>query len=170
MNAHDVIIAGLSVGFDSSHELTQTYESFGGSVTHRMLNGAGVQQVHWRKLRTVITGVGKIPDGLSAVNFDSAVEIKCMAPLSIAGASNVFTLPAARRTDWTPAGYALVDGRLVKSAVVVVTNTATVQTVSGASGYQVLYWPILTCIAQPPSREFNGRGTVARWTLTAEEV
>lgn len=170
MKAHDVVIAGLSIGFDSCHDLSQSYETIGGTTLHRMLNGAGVQQVHWRKIRTIISGSGRVPDGLAGVNFDSAIAIQCMAPLSLSAAGNVFTLPAARRTDWQPVGYALVSGQLVASPVVVVTNTATVQAVSGASGYQVLYWPILTCIAQPPSREFSGRGTVAHWSIEAEEA
>jgi len=170
MTPHDIIIGGIRIAFDSAYELTQTYDNLGGVALHRMLDGTGVQQVHWRKLATTITGSGKLPDGLAALNFDSSITILCMAPLGISTVSNVITLPAARRTDWAPVGYAIVGGRLVRSAVSVSTNTATVTTVSGATAYQVLYWPSLTVLASPPERQFNGRGTVAGWTLRAEEV
>lgn len=170
MTPHDIFIGGLRIAFDSAYELTQTYEPLGGVTLHRMLDGTGAQQVHWRKLATTISGSGKLPDGLAALSFDSSMTILCMAPLAITTVSNVITIPAARRTDWPPVGYAIVDGRLVKSSISVATNTATVTTVSGATAYQVLYWPSLTVYARPPERQFNGRGTVAGWTLRAEEV
>ena len=170
MKPHDIIIAGRRISFDASHALNQSYETFGGVTLHRMLDGAGVQQVHWRKVRTVISGSGPKPPGLDGINFDSAITIECAAPLNLSGASNIFTLPAARRADWAPLGFALVDGTLRAAACSVVGNTATVTTTPGASAYEVSYWPILTVIATPPALDFAARGTVAGWSLTAEEV
>lgn len=172
MKPHDIIIGGIRIAFDSANQLNQSYETIGGYTWPpiRMMDGTGVQQVNWRKVRTIINGVGRVPDGLASVNFNNALSIQCMAPLSIAGASNVFTLPSARRSDWLPVGYGVVNGVLVPSPVVVVTNTATVQSVSGASSYQVVYWPVLTCHAKPSSLDFSGRGTQASWTIEAEEA
>lgn len=171
MNAHNIIIAGISIAFDSAYQINQSYEPLGGVNSLRMMSGALVQQSHWRKTKTVINGSGRYPDGLDAVNFDNTISIQCMAPRSLAGASNVFTLPAARRTDFVESGYALVNGVLVKSTISVVANVATVGTITGASGYQVFYYPVLTCYAGlGVSKQFAGRGTVAGWSLTAEEV
>jgi hypothetical protein len=171
MNAHNIIIAGVSIAFDSSYQISQTYDPLGGVSQRRMMSGALNQQVHWRKRRTVINGSGRYPDGLDSINFDNAISISCMAPLSLSGASNVFTMPAPRRTDFVETGYALVGDRLVKSTVSVVANVATIGTVSGASGYQVFYYPILSCYAGlGVQRQFDGRGTVAGWSITAEEI
>lgn len=172
MNAHDIIIGGLRVAFDSAYQLSQTYEEIGGSTLHRMLDGSGVKQTHWSKLRTVITGAGRYPVGLESLDYSSTITIQCMAPLSLSHASNnVFTLPAARRSDWAPAGFAIVGGRLVRTSCTVVTNTATLGTVSGAQGYQVLYWPTLTVYASRPTQQADGRtGDGRSWTLTAEEA
>lgn len=171
MNAHDIVIGGLRVAFDSAYTLTQSYTEIGGSTLHRMLNGAGVKQQHWSKLRTVISGSGRVPIGLNSLDYTSPIEIQCMAAMSLSSSStNVFTLPAARRSDWAPVGYALVDGRLVRTSCAVATNTATLGTVSGASGYQVLYWPTLTVYAGKPTISYNGRAADGGWSLEAEEV
>ena len=98
MNAHDIIIGGLRIAFDSAYGLTQTYEEIGGSIVHRMLDGSAVKQQHWSKLRTVIEGRGRIPPGLESLDYTASIVIDCMAPIALAHASNnVFTLPAARR-------------------------------------------------------------------------
>lgn len=167
---HDIIIGGVRIGFDAAHELTQTYEKIGGRIAHRMLNGAGVQQVHWTKLKTTIKGVGTRPAGLDGLNYDAAISISCAEPMSIWGASNTITLPASRRTDWTPHGYAIVNGQHQVTGVSVVGNTATLGAVSGAQGYVCAYYPIISVIAQPPQTEFSGRGVVLSWSITAEEV
>ncbi len=171
MNAHDIIIGGLRIAFDSAYGLTQTYEEIGGSIVHRMLDGSAVKQQHWSKLRTVIEGRGRIPPGLESLDYTASIVIDCMAPIALANTSNnVFALPTARRTDWAPAGYAIVSGRLVRSICTVVANTATVGIVSGAQGYQVLYWPKLTVLAGRPQQGYDGRAAEGSWTLTAEEV
>lgn len=171
MNAHDILIGGLRIGFESAHGLTQTYEELGGSSLHRMMDGSGAKQTHWSKVRTVIEGSGRIPPGLESLDYTGTIEIQCMAPMAVAHAtSNVFTLPAARRSDWLPVGYAIKDGRLIRRGCTVVTNTATVETIAGAQGYQVLYWPRLTCYADKPRRSFDGRTATAGWVLTAEEA
>lgn len=168
---HNLIINDLEIApFDAAHRIEQTYEQVESVARHRTLDGTLLQQVAWRKLRTVISGSGRLPDGMEGIDFDSTLTIKCMAPLSISSATRTITLPATRRTDWAPVGYAVVGGVLVRTGSTLATNTLTIDAVSGASGYQAIYWPILTCYASPPSRRFSGRGTEAGWTLEAEEV
>lgn len=168
---HNLIINSLEIApFDAAHAIEQTYEPVEAVARHRTLGGTLLQQVAWRKLRTVISGRGRLPDGMEALDFDAALTIQCMAPLAISSATAAITLPAARRTDWAPHGYAVVGGVLVRAASSLVGNVLTIATTAGASGYQAVYYPTLTCYASPPSRSFDGRGTEAGWTLTAEEA
>ena len=116
MFAHDIKIAGVTLPFDAAWQLSQTYETLGGRALLRTLNGTGVLQSHWSKVRTVIRGQGRYPDALSAVNWAASVSIECAAPLGIHSAGTAVTLPAARRTDWAPFAQAVVDGRTVMPA------------------------------------------------------
>ena len=170
MRAHDIIIGGVVIGFDAAHELSQTYEEIGGRALRRKLDGAAHLQKNWGKLRTVIRGSGRLPEGLSGLDYTSTLTIACMAPRSIWSATTTATLPAARRSDWAPHGYAIVSGRHVRTPISISTNTVTFTAVSGASGYVVAYYPSLTCYVEPPRQEFSGRGPAASWALTAEEA
>jgi hypothetical protein len=170
MNLHNIIIDGVEIGFGAAHQLSQEYEEIGGRSLRRMMNGAGLLQSQWSKLRTIISGSGNRPEGLAGLDYTASLTIKCMAPRSIWSANTTVVLPAARRTDWRPHAYAIVAGQHVPTGVSVSTNTATCTAVSGASGYLVAYYPELTCYAEPPTLRFNGRGVVAGWTLIAEEA
>lgn len=172
MNAHDIKIAGITIGFDSAHRLSQTYDTLGGRALLRMLSGAGVLQNHWSKVRTAIRGTGRFPDQLAAVDWSVAFEIECAAPLAIHGATTTIVIPAARRTDWAPFAKALVAGRLVSTPMTIATDTCTLTAVAGATSYMVYYFPKLTCFAvSPPSRSFDGRTSGNNgWELIAEEV
>lgn len=173
MNAHDLVIAGVSIPFDSAWGLSQTYETLGGRALLRTLSGAAVLQSHWAKVRTVVRGSGRYPDALAGVDWSSTFTLECAAPLGIHSANTAITLPAARRTDWAPFGMALVDGRLVRTTISVVVNAATLGAVSGATGYVAYYFPKLTCyaVSAGPSRSFDGRvAGNAGWELIAEEA
>ena len=167
---HDLIIGSVRIGFDAAQQISQTYEPLGGRSMRRKLSGAAHVQSNWSKWRTTINGNGRLPEGLSAIDPAASVSIYCMAPLSITETDNSIILPAARRTDWVPHGYAIVDGRMIATPVSIATNTATLTSVSGATHYVCAYYPILTCYVDKPSLDFNGRGPVTGWTLTAEEA
>lgn len=169
-NAYDIVIAGLVIPYAAAQQISQSYETIGGRARLRFADGSGLQQTVWTRTRTVISGVGRLPDGLAGVDWDSPVEIQCLAPLAIRAAGNVITLPAARRAAPAPMGHAIVNGRLVPTGLALAGDDATLVAVAGATGYQATYWPVLTCLADPPSRDFDGRGIECRWTLTAEEV
>ena len=170
MRPHNIIIGGVEIGFGAAHELSQDYEIIGGRSLRRMLNGAALLQNQWQKLRTLITASGNRPEGLAGLDYSAPITIKCMAPRSIWSATTTVTLPAGRRTDWAPHAYAIVNGFHVPTGVSIATNTATCTTVAGASGYLVAYYPELSMYADPPQTRFAGRGVVAGWTMTAEEV
>jgi hypothetical protein len=167
---HDILIGTVRIAFDAAHELTQTYEPLGGRSLRRKLSGAAHVQSNWAKWRTVISGSGRLPEGLGNLDPSASVSIYCMAPMSITETDTSILLPSARRTDWAPHAYAIVDGRMVPTGISIATNTATLTTVAGASHYTAVYYPILTCYCDKPTLTFSGRGTVAGWTLTAEEA
>lgn len=172
MFAHDIKIAGVTLPFDAAWQLSQTYETLGGRALLRTLNGTGVLQSHWSKVRTVIRGQGRYPDALSAVNWATSISIECAAPLGIHSAGTAVTLPAARRTDWAPFAQAVVDGRTVPTSLSIAVNAGTLGAVAGATSYITYYFPILACYAvQAPSRSFDGRvAGQAGWELIAEEA
>jgi hypothetical protein len=170
MLAHNLILGSVVVSFDASYALSQTYEMLGGRSLLRMISGAGHLQTHWAKRRTVITGSGRLPAGLDGLDYTASMSLYCAAPLSIFSATPSATLPAARRTDWAPHGYAIVDGRQVPTGISIATNAVTFTAVSGASGYVVSYYPILTVYVEPPRLNFDGRGVVCGWEIVAEEV
>lgn len=165
-------LGGVIVPQHAALDLEQTYEPIGGYTTRRMLSGAGSKQTHWLKLRTTIRGSGWIPAGLDGLDFSAPMELKCIKPRAVTSAANVFTIPAARRSDagYEPAGRALVDGQWVESSVGMVGNTATVAAVAEATQYQVLYYPQLQVIADPPREVLDASGAAYSWSLNCEEV
>lgn len=169
MNAHDVIIGGVRVGLDAAYSLSQTYEDIGGRVLRRKLSGAALLQVQWSKVRTTISGSGRLPDGLAGLDYTASLSISCMAPRSIWSSDTTVVIPAARRSDWAPHAYAIVDGRHVRTPMTIAIDTCTLTAVAGAQGYLVAYYPALTCYAQL-RQSFDGRGPDAGWEIIAEEV
>jgi len=170
MNAHNLIIGGVVIALESSHELTQTYESIGGRSLRRMLNGAGLLQTQWAKRRTSIRGSGRIPPGLDGLNYTASLALSCAAPMSIWSATTSTTLPAARRSDFPPRGFAIVNGHQISTPISIATNTVTFTAVTGASGYVVSYYPTMTVYADPPTQSFDAREIAIEWSLIAEEA
>lgn len=172
MFAHNLILGGVEISFDAAHTLEQTYEPLGGRHLMRLSDGSGVLQTAWNgKLRTSIRGSGRLPEGLFGLDYTGSLSLSCMAPVSIWSATTSGpTLPASRRTDWAPHGYAIVGGRHVQTPVSIAANVVTFTAVTGAAGYIVAYYPILTVFAEPPRQNFNGRNPGAGWEIIAEEI
>lgn len=165
-------IAGVEISLQT-FAVSQTYRRVdGGSVLHRMLNGAGVAQEHWSKLATSIAGEGWAPAALAGVDWSAPVEILCVQPRAIHSATVTATLPAARRSDLTVNVYAMavVGNKLVATPVNMVTNTATATAVTGATGYQFMYFPKLSCWSRGPVEPLDMTSASYGWTLEAEEV
>ena len=168
---HDLIVGSVKIPLDASYSLEQTYEVIEqGAALLRKMDGSAVRQTAYTKLRSTISGQGKIPPGLASMDFSASFTLYCMAPRSIYSASTTVTLPAARRSDWAPHAYAIVDGRLVKTPISIATNTGTLTAVSGATGYYTDYYPTLSVFSRGPVESFNGRGGGASWSLTCEEA
>ena len=172
MTVRTLVVDGITVPVWASTDLTQEYRPLQAVTRRRLADGSAIQRSLWTgKTATTIAGGGFAPSGLQAVDTSDSFDIWCIEPIAINGASNVFTLPAARRSDTgsEPFGFAVVGEQLVETPCGVVTNTATLTTVIGATGYQVRYFPILTVFADPIREDLN-RGSGFGWTLEAEEA
>lgn len=172
-----LIVAGVEVPLDAAHELNTTYESLERSEIHLMGDGSTRKQVlegTQDKLKVTISGAGTIPAGLQGIAFQGPVLVQCQAHRAITSASNIITLPAARRSDTgsEPYARAYTGGEWVATAIVDITaNVATITQVAGASYYQVVYFPeILANIENGGPRENRGRGNKSTWSMVCWEA
>lgn len=168
----DLELGGLVVPGVARYTFSQTYETFGGETLLRCASGRGIKQRGWIKLRTQLDGEGWIPEGLTALDYTSQLNLKCVAPRGVMGVgiSNVITIPSARRSDIDPRGYGIVNGNRVFSTTTMAGDVATVASVINATGYLVEYWPELTVYAKEPDTRFTEANKTYSWSLTAEEV
>ncbi|WP_068634720.1 hypothetical protein [Thauera butanivorans] len=168
----DLTINGLRLPLRIGGEIQQSYEDIGGFTLLRLGAGAAVPQQSWRKLRTTLSAQGIAPPGLAAVDWTQPVTLGCIAARSIQSASNIINIPAGRRTDAPPYGWAVMpDGLLRPTAVAVAGNVATLTAIAGAAGYQVLWYPLLSVYAiAGVQASYDAAGAVAGWELVAEEV
>lgn len=168
----DLILDTLRVPVAVGGESQQTYETFGAFAVLRLGLGAAVHQEVWRKLRTTLSITGAVPVGLDGIDWTATHTLACIAPRSIQAATNAITLPAARRADAAPYGFAVTSaGLLQPTAVTLAGNVATLTAVAGATGYQVLYYPLLTIRAPAgPRCSYDAAGAVASWELACEEA
>ena len=165
-------LGGIVVPIHAALDLQQRIEPIGGSTLLRLGQGAAVKQTTWRKRRVTLSASGWCPPGLDALNWDAPLTLKCGLPESITTATASATLPAARRTDAAPYGFAVdAIGLLRPVAVSLAGNTATLAVWAGAVSYQVLYYPLLTVRAPAGVRvEYDAAGAAAGWELVFEEV
>ena len=167
-------IGSVEIPARSSLDIDQTYEPLGGETILRTLSGAGIKQATWQKTRTVISGGGWIPPGLTHLDYTTQQSVACIVPRAlICNGSRMATLPAARRADtgYEPWAWALMpDGSVIASEVTIVSHVATVAAVTDAIGYQVLYYPLLTCWCSRPNESGSRGEATYRWELIAEEV
>jgi hypothetical protein len=166
-----LIVGGIEIPLRASLTLTQTYEPQQAVTRLRMADGSLVQQISWRdKLLTSIDGSGTIPAGLHLIDFTSPVVIKCVAERVVTSASNVIDIPSARRTDYPPEGRALLNGKWQSTPVVMSVDEATLTIVTGATQYQCIYWPEITCYCDPPKETRGVRNADYGWMITGEQV
>ena len=167
----DLIIAGVTVPHIAGLELTQTYSGLQGSERLRTMDGTAIQQTRWNgKLATTIRGSGWMPAELGAIDWAVPVELRCIAPRAVASQSNVIALPAARRSDEEPIGYALTGSGWVQTGIAVASDVATLVAVAGATAYRVHYLPQLQVFANPVSESGDLAGGNFGWSLEAESV
>lgn len=114
------------------------------------------------------------PPGLDAIDYTQQQTIACIVPRSVnADINREAILPAARRADtgYLPFGWAFMpDGQRQETAAVMIGNTATLDAVTNAIGYQAAYYPLITCWLQRPTESATRSDASYRWELIAEEV
>lgn len=169
-----LIVGGISVPVWAMVDISQRYEDIEAKARRRFLGGGGWQRTTYSgKIRTVITGSGIIPFGLSGIDYDSSFVLSCVAHRSIISASSDIEIPAARRTDAgsLPYGRALVGDKWIETGYdSIVSNTVALTPVSGASLYQVIWFPKITVHADSPVEDKPSHGPVYGWSIVAEEV
>ena len=169
-----LVVAGVDVPVWAMIDISQRYEPIQATTRRRFLDGGGWQRTTWNgKLRTVITGSGVIPAGLGEIDYTTSFSLWCVAHRSVQHASTGILIPSARRTDTgsTPYGRALVGDKWIATDVAsIVTDTVNLVAVSGATQYQVCYFPKITVFADPPFEDKPQHGPTFGWSLTAEEV
>jgi hypothetical protein len=166
-----LVIGGIEIPLKSSHQLSQDFEPIQAVSRKRMADGSLKQQSAWSgKLLTSISGGGNIPAGIQALDFNDTIIIKSIAERVVTSASNVIGVPSNRRADYGVEGRALLDGQWQTTPVSLSVDTATLTTVAGATQYQAIYWPELTCYCDPPSETRDARTSTYQWRLEAEEI
>lgn len=156
-------------------ELSQQYQPLGGESIFRAISGRGIKQMSYDKLRVVTSASGWIPAGLESLDYQAQHVLKCVIPRRIVAdpVTRQATLPTARRSDagHDPFAIAMMDsGRAVRTSMSLAGNLATVDAVSSAVGYAVLYLPQLTVWAMRPNTSGDAGTATYRWELTCEEV
>lgn len=168
------ILAGLKLVFENHLELSQDYDEEQASRITRHADGSARKQVAWSgKIKTVLTGSGWIPPGFELLDYDSSMEMSCIAVKGVTSASNIITIPAARRADagFEPYAIAHVDGARVDTDInSLVANVATVEDVNGATHYTVFYYPKITVFASLPQQRHDVINDRYTWTLEAREA
>jgi len=171
----DLRIGPAILTMRSRWSLTQQYTELRAEDTRRAADGSLYIRRAWAgKLRTEISGNGKLPYALAQLDTSGAVTIACATPRHIAGSATTITLPAGRRSGalYAPLAWAVKDGELISTDVTVTDDVATCTAVSGADGYQVAYWPQISAhiLDMNQSLTSGGGGHTYSWRVTAEEI
>lgn len=165
------ILGGIPIYFPSGVQANQSYEDIGGYTVHRMMNGAGVKQTHWLKIRTTISGEGMLPSGINALDVGQPLLLKSFKAMAVPSVSNVINIPPNRRSDVPITAVAILDTDYPKkSPVNVVGDVATVDVVAGAKLYLVLYYPEITVFANPVQVDGDRNESTWSWSIDCEEV
>ena len=141
---------------------TQNCEVLGGFSTIRMMDGTGIKQSQWQKLRISISGSGGIPPGITDLDYTKVITLKCGAPRAITRATNSFTVIPPHRTDtgYTPIVFKLVEGFWVSLDA---TGTGT--------KFLMIYYPQINAIVNPPQESYTWDGaSPSSWSIIAEEI
>lgn len=146
----------------------QTYGSIGGYAIHRMMSGRAVKMTNWSKLTTTISGSGRIPPGLQALDYSQEMTLKCGASLSHMTNALSVSLPPNRSDGiYVPYAYAWKDDAWTAADV---TIGGVITPVAGASKYLVCYFPEISVVVNPPDISHDFGNMTTGWSLTAEET
>lgn len=173
-----LIIGGIELPLRSLHySFSQDYEELAGISETRMGDGSLSIQQAWPadggyKLRTVISGEGRIPAPLAGLRRGEPHLVQCAAQMLFSSATPSVALPSGRRSGgrYDPRGFAVVEGEQVASAITsIVDDVATLTVVADAQHYQVRIYPEFTArlTHRATSQPWQAR---RGWTLTLDEI
>lgn len=167
----ELIVAGIAITIRESERLTQDYETLGATGALRMADGALKHRTAWHgKIKTVISGEGVTPSGLSGIDHTLNHNVKCIKERGVSSSSNVINVPSGRRADYGVEGLVHIGSKIVKTPVSLSGDTATLTPVTGAEIYQAIYWPEFTCKFEPVEESGRVRGARHTWRLIGEQV
>jgi len=153
----------------------QTFDSMTTETIHLMGDGSSEKQVlsgSIGKLRTTIGGDGPIPPGLDGLDYTGPLLLKSAASRDITSTLNVIDIPSARRSDagYVPWGRAFVNDQPISTPVAMDVDEATLTPVTGASAYQVLWYPQFNVLVEGGIRKTEDlTGATVRWTLNMRQ-
>lgn len=157
-------INGIELTKAAAEGFSQSYDRTPKSTRRMMTGTLKAQQNYAPKITTTLSGSGYMKSGWEGFDLSQSITLSCAEAVSIASASNVINIPAARRGDVSVVGFAVVNGVRVPTAVSMAVDVATLTIVGGASHYIAGYYPEFTAFAEMVD---NGRQA---WTLTAQEI
>lgn len=163
--------SSLSISFYEALSYSQAYETIGGRAQFRTLDGTGVTQQNWAKLKTTVSGNGGVPIGLAGLDYSDTLILSCGVPRAVGSESNVVVIPSAKREDtgYEPRALKRVGGFLIPTLMSLTGNTATIDVDAEADLYTVLYYPKIEVIMVNPSESFDMGEYSTGWSFTAEE-
>ena len=164
-------IGSVVIPVESGFAIQQSYNKILSRTLLRAKSGTGIPQSRWQKLRSTISGAGWVPAAVDALDVGIGHAVHCVESLSAYGASTSITIPHSYRTDagYTVQGAALVNGDIVTTPVSMAAQVATLTAVSGATQYQVIYYPIITGLLTI-SKSGDVDNKTHGWTIDVEEL
>ncbi len=163
-------IGGVEIAVESSDQISQTYAAIGGLTTLRTMKGGAIRQRNWRKLSTTISvPSARFLPAIHALDLDEPQVIQCLARRQISADTPAITIPAARRADVDPLGYAvLATGFMVRTSGVLAGDVLTLVAVPGAVRYTATYVPEFLALITELSEQMDVRAARAGWDLPAD--
>ena len=177
MSCPTLEIDSLVIAPQTLLRFTQDYEELLAREFRRTADNSGVLRVTGTaKVRTVIESLGWIPAGVTSLNLGTTHLMKCAMIRSADSDTATVTVPAGRRSDIEPLGFAIVDDLAVSTPITNLadilagtTDDATLTAVAGAVSYRVHYWPEITVVILSNDSDGDEQGRF-NWTLEAEEI
>lgn len=173
MNTYTFRIDDITVPFTSAVDLSFDYDYLTAAMTQRTMDGTGVRQGTYSKLKVTITGTGYFPLGLSDLDTFISHTLYCGAPRAITRPVPTFALSTDRRIEqgYEPFAMAIMpDGTIRDTSVTMSGNVASCVVIPGASAYRVMYYPVLQVFIEPPKESTDLRGANFGWSLICEEI
>lgn len=80
-----VTVGAVSVSGYCTQSVSVQYQQIGGSTILRQMDGTGIKQTAWTKTRFVVTGNGRAPTALRALDYSAALSVTVPDPEEVVG-------------------------------------------------------------------------------------